>query len=167
MVPFRYPPTIHNFDFGRGVEKKGSVQISSPGCDFLDYIDTLQYVIPVKYAIGGRCVNMSSYEQDNNDWEILPNGLYVATRGFLIRRGYCCANQCRNCPYINWRNSPTWQPAPAEAIKFAEVSPKAIQGAKNQLAQHTQQLAASDEGQRKYHQRMIEHYQLLLEHWGE
>ena len=37
---------------------------------------------------------------DSPDWEIDSNGLYVATRSFLVRRGFCCANQCRNCPYI-------------------------------------------------------------------
>ena len=38
--------------------------------------------------------------EDTNDWMIDENGFYVATRSFLIRRGSCCANQCRNCPYI-------------------------------------------------------------------
>lgn len=58
------------------------------------------------------------------DWHIDENGLYVATRSFLMRRGYCCANQCRNCPYINWRNRPTWHPLPTDAVQFAEVSPR-------------------------------------------
>gem|GEM_PF-2275849 len=35
----------------------------------------------------------------NGDWEIDENGLWVATRAFLLRRGYCCGNGCRNCPY--------------------------------------------------------------------
>ena len=26
-------------------------------------------------------------------------GLMVLTREFLIKRGYCCDNGCRNCPY--------------------------------------------------------------------
>jgi len=67
------------------------------------------------YDIIENC-NVSSFSiphcttlgQDSNDWIIDSNGLYVATRSFLTRCGYCCANQCRNCPYINWRNSPTW-----------------------------------------------------------
>jgi hypothetical protein len=29
----------------------------------------------------------------------LENGLYVFTAGFLLRRGYCCDNNCRHCPY--------------------------------------------------------------------
>ena len=26
-------------------------------------------------------------------------GLYVFTADYLRRRGYCCENACRNCPY--------------------------------------------------------------------
>ncbi|HEX8920283.1 MAG TPA: DUF5522 domain-containing protein [Pyrinomonadaceae bacterium] len=29
----------------------------------------------------------------------LENGLYVFTASFLLRRGYCCDNGCRHCPY--------------------------------------------------------------------
>lgn len=32
------------------------------------------------------------------DYEI-EKGLLVFTRSFLERRGYCCGNACRNCPY--------------------------------------------------------------------
>lgn len=27
------------------------------------------------------------------------NGLMVLTAQFLLKRGYCCANGCRHCPY--------------------------------------------------------------------
>jgi len=27
------------------------------------------------------------------------NGLMVLTAHFLKKRGYCCANNCRHCPY--------------------------------------------------------------------
>ncbi len=33
------------------------------------------------------------------DFELNADGLMVATREFLLRRGYCCGNGCRNCPY--------------------------------------------------------------------
>ena len=102
---------------------------------------------------------------DTNDWEIDPNGLYVATRSFLIRRGYCCANQCRNCPYINWRNAATWQPGPAEAVQFAQVSPRALEGARARLTYHEEQLGASETGEDACHRTMIEHYHVLLERW--
>lgn len=29
----------------------------------------------------------------------LENGYRVLTRSFLVKRGYCCANGCRHCPY--------------------------------------------------------------------
>jgi len=27
------------------------------------------------------------------------NGLMVLTEGYLQRRGYCCGNRCRHCPF--------------------------------------------------------------------
>src|SRR6266704_4293970 len=78
----------------------------------------------------------TSSMQDSHDWMIDANGFYVATRLFLIRRGFCCANQCRNCPYINWRNSSTWKPLSAEAVRVMAVSPKAIEGARKALMYH-------------------------------
>ena len=29
----------------------------------------------------------------------MENGYRVMTAGFLTRRGFCCANGCRHCPY--------------------------------------------------------------------
>lgn len=29
----------------------------------------------------------------------IENGFYVFTEQFLLRRGYCCHNNCRHCPY--------------------------------------------------------------------
>jgi hypothetical protein len=37
---------------------------------------------------------------DEPDWVLNEAGLMMATRSFLLRRGYCCGNGCRNCPYI-------------------------------------------------------------------
>ena len=104
---------------------------------------------------------------DPADWIIDENGLYVATRAFLMRRGYCCANQCRNCPYINWRNSPTWEPLPAEAVQVTKVSSKAIEGARKALNYHEAQLPNGSQTAERPHQSMIAHYLLLLQHWGE
>ena len=102
---------------------------------------------------------------DPDDWIIDSNGFYIATRSFLIRRGYCCANQCRNCPYINWRNTPTWEPLPAEAVHVAEVSPKAIEGARKALEDSEQQLQHGSQATEAHHQAMAVHYRLLLERW--
>lgn len=110
---------------------------------------------------------MTQHQEDTQDWEIV-DGLYIATRGFLMRRGYCCANRCRNCPYINWQQSPTWEPLPTVYIRRMRVSPKALAGVHALLHRHQQQLLEAKEAdQQEYHQRMIAHYSFLLKQWGE
>ncbi|MBK8737885.1 MAG: hypothetical protein IPL98_18985 [Saprospiraceae bacterium] len=37
---------------------------------------------------------------ENVDYYI-ENGLYVFTERYLKKRGYCCQNKCRHCPYNN------------------------------------------------------------------
>jgi hypothetical protein len=39
------------------------------------------------------------FEMNSPDFEMNEDGLMVATRKFLLRRGYCCGCGCRNCPY--------------------------------------------------------------------
>jgi hypothetical protein len=34
----------------------------------------------------------------------IENGLYVFTAEFLAKRGYCCGNGCRHCPYPKTAN---------------------------------------------------------------
>jgi hypothetical protein len=38
---------------------------------------------------------------------VFENGLMILTAHFLLKRGYCCNNGCRNCPYKleNHKNS--------------------------------------------------------------
>lgn len=100
--------------------------------------------------------------EDSDDWIIDAHGFYIATRSFLMRRGFCCANQCRNCPYINWRYSPQWEPLPAEMVQITTVSAKAIEGARQALAYHAQLPEEARETQD-----MIAHYRMLLERWEE
>jgi hypothetical protein len=104
-------------------------------------------------------------EKREEDWEISTDGLCIATRSFLIRRGYCCANKCRHCPYVNWRNRQDWQPLPAEKIKHTRVSSMSLAGVRTMLQYHQQQLTNSPPEQRQRHQKMINHYTLLLESW--
>ncbi|GAC1401698.1 MAG: hypothetical protein NVS4B12_16310 [Ktedonobacteraceae bacterium] len=106
----------------------------------------------------------SSVEEEG-DWEITADGLYMATRGFLTRRGYCCANQCRNCPYINWRNNPSWQPVAHEYVHAMRVSFKAVTGAQTLLAYHTEHVHQGTSEEREQHKAMIEHYSFLLKQW--
>jgi Family of unknown function (DUF5522) len=35
---------------------------------------------------------------------IIENDKWVFTRHFLLKRGYCCKNNCRNCPYDDDKN---------------------------------------------------------------
>jgi hypothetical protein len=37
--------------------------------------------------------------KDGDDF-YMENGFRVMTEGFLKRRGYCCGNGCRHCPYF-------------------------------------------------------------------
>ena len=110
----------------------------------------------------------STSEEPTADWEITPDGLYIATRGFLLRRGYCCANRCRNCPYMNWHQARTWQAGEHQWVKTGRVASKAIAGARALLHYHQQQLAqCTQDEERDYHCEMSEHYRFLLEQWDE
>jgi hypothetical protein len=108
---------------------------------------------------------VTSYQEEENDWQITEDGLYIATRGFLSRRGYCCANRCRNCPYINWRDNPTWQPIAAERVQRVRVSAKAVAGARAMLRNHQQMLEHGSPEQQEHHQVMVQHYRHLLACW--
>jgi hypothetical protein len=36
---------------------------------------------------------------ENIDYYIDENGLLVFTAAYHLKRGYCCKNGCRHCPY--------------------------------------------------------------------
>ncbi len=36
---------------------------------------------------------------EGTDYYINKQGLYVFTAHYLLKRGYCCGNQCLHCPY--------------------------------------------------------------------
>ena len=105
--------------------------------------------------------------EESEDWIVDANGLYVATRSFLVRRGYCCANQCRNCPYINWRNSSIWEPLDASMVRVARVSAKALEGARSALQYHEQEMQRASQSEEVFHLQMMVHYRLLLACWDE
>jgi len=48
-------------------------------------------------------MNDKETEQDGKLVEDLDyyfeGGLMVLTKHFLLKRGYCCGNRCRHCPY--------------------------------------------------------------------
>jgi len=33
----------------------------------------------------------------------LDGGCMVFTAAYHLRRGYCCGNRCRHCPYQDWK----------------------------------------------------------------
>lgn len=37
------------------------------------------------------------------DYYINSDGKYVFTKEYHLKRGYCCGNKCKHCPY-NWVN---------------------------------------------------------------
>ena len=37
----------------------------------------------------------------DGDFYFSPEGYVVFTEHYLLRRGYCCQNGCRHCPYGN------------------------------------------------------------------
>jgi hypothetical protein len=126
--------------------------------------DCLSYTgLREKITIRERAM-LESMEQDG-DWEITQEGLYRAKRAFLIRRGFCCGNRCSNCPYVNWRLDPHWQPVPIEQICRTSVSQRSMRGARALLSYHQEQATCGPQEECGYHQEMIQHYQQMLECW--
>jgi hypothetical protein len=37
------------------------------------------------------------------DYYYDERGFVVMTQQYHLKRGYCCGNKCKNCPY-NWKN---------------------------------------------------------------
>ncbi len=42
---------------------------------------------------------------EDDDFYYNPDGLVVFTADYLLNRGYCCGNGCKNCPY-DYKNVP-------------------------------------------------------------
>jgi hypothetical protein len=36
---------------------------------------------------------------DKDEYYLSPEGYVVFTEKYLLKRGYCCKNGCRHCPY--------------------------------------------------------------------
>lgn len=37
--------------------------------------------------------------EENVDYYLNENGLMVFTAAYHLKRGYCCKNQCKHCPW--------------------------------------------------------------------
>ena len=44
--------------------------------------------------------------EENVDYYLNENGLMVFTAAYHLKRGYCCKNQCKHCPW-NYRGGAT------------------------------------------------------------
>ena len=38
-------------------------------------------------------------QKEGVDYTMNPDGYRVMTEFYLVKRGYCCSNGCKNCPY--------------------------------------------------------------------
>lgn len=54
---------------------------------------------------------------EGDDFYFNPDGLVVFTAEYLLNRGYCCGNGCKNCPY-DYKNVP--EPKRALLLKKRE-----------------------------------------------
>ena len=45
------------------------------------------------------------YPSKKKEDHYFENGFLVFTEHYHIKRGYCCGNKCRHCPY-NWEKVP-------------------------------------------------------------
>lgn len=50
--------------------------------------------------------NVAKVESIEGDY-YFENGLCVFTAQYLKRRGYCCGNGCRHCPYTSTKKTTT------------------------------------------------------------
>lgn len=39
---------------------------------------------------------------EEEDFYFNEDGLLVFTRTYHLKRGYCCKNKCKHCPYNSW-----------------------------------------------------------------
>ncbi len=60
---------------------------------------------------------MSRKILDDDDFYYNDSGLVVFTAEYLLNRGYCCGNGCKNCPY-DYKNVP--EPKRTQLLKKRE-----------------------------------------------
>lgn len=52
----------------------------------------------MKHTEDDRFIRFNNQLKEGEDY-YMENGYRVMKAEFLIRRGYCCGNGCRHCPY--------------------------------------------------------------------
>ena len=49
--------------------------------------------------LNSNAFNTNTKLIENVDYYLDENGLMVFTAAYHLKRGYCCKNACRHCPY--------------------------------------------------------------------
>jgi len=64
--------------------------------------------------------------EDEPDYYLDASGRVVFTAHFLLKRGYCCGNGCRHCPYEKSTGDQSGQDpvSDIEAVKRSETKPE-------------------------------------------
>ena len=74
--------------------------------DFIEasHVENISPVIPKRY------LNNSAQPIEEIDY-YMENGRLVFTEWYHLKRGYCCGNNCRHCPYNHENVKPNDEPA--------------------------------------------------------
>lgn len=64
---------------------------------------------------------MSKNKQEHEDYYIDPKGLWVFTAAYHEKRGYCCGEACKHCPF-DYESVP--EPIKTRALHLREVASK-------------------------------------------
>ena len=60
----------------------------------------MRWRVPVNYRTLQVDAKVVSQElKEGEDYYLNAQGLLVFTAAYLLKRGYCCRNGCRHCPY--------------------------------------------------------------------
>jgi hypothetical protein len=57
------------------------------------------------------------------DYYINEDGLFVFTKEYHLKRGYCCKSGCKHCPY-GFKNQKKNQEGVRDHTKFADINNK-------------------------------------------
>lgn len=50
-------------------------------------------------SIQNKKLNLHSNSEETEDYYLNENGFLVFTESYHLKRGYCCNNACKHCPY--------------------------------------------------------------------
>jgi Family of unknown function (DUF5522) len=69
----------------------------------LNKVATWLFLLITEFPNLARQMEQEGYSRlsklDKDEYYFTPEGYVVFTEKYLLRRGYCCKNGCRHCPY--------------------------------------------------------------------